>query len=396
MGTGINRRQFIQACGILTLGFTAPIALAGHSSDPRLVVLVLRGGMDGLAAVPPYADPAYQSARGKLALGSPGTTDGVIDLDGFFGLNPAFENLARMYRQGEALLLQAIAPPYAKRSHFYAQDVLETGLTDPSGHDSGWLYRALSGLSRGRAPEQYAYSLGAGMPRIVQGDSPVGAWAPDRLPDPDDATLQRLMALYEHDRYLGPKLQAGFNADEMISSMGGKLKGVNNLATVAKAAARFLSRTDGPRVAVMDSGGWDTHARQGTTKGPLANKFRELDNVLARFKEDMGPVWNQTAVLVVTEFGRTVAVNGTFGSDHGVGSAAFLLGGAVNGGRVHSDWPGLAKAKLYEGRDLKPTLDMRALFAGVLHQHMGLDRGFIEEQVFPGYRDQVSGLVRTG
>lgn len=396
MASAINRRQFIKACAVLTLGFTTPISFAQGHRDPRMVVLILRGGMDGLAAVPAYGDPAYRSGRGKLALGTPDTVDGVIDLDGFFGLNPVFENLAQMYAGREALLFQAIAPPYAKRSHFYAQDVLETGLTNPAGSASGWLYRALQGLSEGRDPEKYGYSLGAGIPRIVQGALPVGAWAPDRLPDPDEDTLQRLMALYEQDSYLGPKVQAGFNADEMINAMGGKLRGGNNLTTVAKAAARFLTRDDGPRVAVMDSGGWDTHAWQGTTKGRLANRFRELDTVLAGLKQDMGSVWDQTAVVIITEFGRTVAVNGTSGTDHGVGGAAFLLGGAVNGGRVHSDWPGLAKEKLYEGRDLKPTLDMRALFAGVLHQHMGLDRGFIEEQVFPGYRDQVSGLIRAG
>lgn len=396
MDSGISRRQLIQACSALTLGFTTPLSLANRIKDPRLVVLVLRGGMDGLAAVPAYGDLSYLSSRGKLALDAPGMPEGVIDLDGFFGLNPAFENLARMYRRREALVLQAIAPPYAKRSHFYAQDVLETGLVDPTGNASGWLYRALIGLSGGRNSEQYAYSLGAGIPRLVQGLLPVGAWAPDRLPDPDEGTLERLMALYEQDDYLGPKLQAGFNADQMINSMGGKLKGRNNLVTAAKAAARFLTRIDGPRIAVMDSGGWDTHAWQGTTKGRLVNKFRELDTVLENFRQGMGSAWQQTAVVIVTEFGRTVAVNGTSGSDHGVGSAAFLLGGAVQGGRVHSDWPGLGKEQLYEGRDLKPTLDMRALFAGVLHQHMGLDRHFIEEKVFPGYRDQVIGLMQNG
>lgn len=396
MGSGISRRQFIQASGALSLSLISPMILATGSNDPRLVVLILRGGMDGLAAVPAYGDPFYQRTRGKLALNAPGNADGAIDLDGFFGLNPAFKNLARMYSKREALVLQAIAPPYAKRSHFYAQDVLETGLVDPAGNASGWLYRALIGLSGGRDPEQYAYSLGAGIPRIVQGQLPVGAWAPDRLPDPDEGTLERLMALYEQDGYLGPKLQAGFNADQMINSMGAKLKGRNNLATAAKAAARFLTRVDGPRIAVMDSGGWDTHVWQGTTKGRLASKFRQLDTILENFRQDMGPAWQQTAVVVVTEFGRTVAVNGTSGSDHGVGSTAFLLGGGVQGGRVHSDWPGLGKEQLYEGRDLKPTLDMRALFAGVLHQHMGLDRHFIEEEVFPGYREQVSGLMRNG
>ncbi|WP_019621261.1 DUF1501 domain-containing protein [Amphritea japonica] len=396
MLSGIGRRQFIQACSLLTLGFTTPISFANSIKDPRLVVIILRGGMDGLAAVPAYGDPFYRSSRGKLALNTPRMAEGAIDLDGFFGLNPNFKSLAKLYRRQEALVFQAIAPPYAQRSHFYAQDVLETGLTAPLGHSSGWLYRALTGLTAGRSPEQYAYSLGAGIPRIVQGQVPVGAWAPDRLPDPDEDTLERLMALYEQDSYLGPKLQAGFNADQMINSMGGKLKGRNNLSTVAKAAARFITRIDGPRIAVMDSSGWDTHAWQGTTKGRLANRFRELDTVLENLMHDMGSVWQQTAVLVVTEFGRTVAVNGTSGTDHGVGSAAFLLGGAVRGGRVESDWPGLAKNQLFEGRDIQPTLDMRALFAGVLHQHMGLDRNFVEDVVFPGFRDQVRGLFRTG
>lgn len=394
----MNRRQFIQLSSALALGFSAPSLLAKQQGrDPRLVLLILRGGMDGLAAVPPWGDAHYASARGDLALAKPGAQSGVIDLDGFFGLHPAFENLAQLYRQQELAVVQAVAPPYAGRSHFDAQDVLETGLLNPSGSSEGWLYRALDGLKATVPEDRYAYALGNTVPRVLRGDKTVGAWSPDRLPEPDEDTLSRVMALYDQDSLLGPRLKTALQTDALVSgmdSMQGKKGGRNQLPEIASAAATFLRMEDGPRVAVMEAGGWDTHARQGTDKGLLANRFAELDRVTGRFREEMGGVWRQTAMLVVTEFGRTVAMNGTAGSDHGVGGAAFLLGGAVQGGRVHSQWPGLAPAQLNEGRDLKTTTDMRALFAGVLHEHMGLSRQVLANRVFPGFEGRLSGLIR--
>ncbi len=390
----MKRRDFIKASAALTLGFMSPLRLsAATQRDPRLVVLILRGGMDGLAAVPPIGDPTYKSARGTLALATPGDAGGAIDLNGFFGLHPAFEHVADMYGKGEALTIQAIAPPYMKRSHFDAQDVLETGLTSPTGTSSGWLYRALRGVDDARSFDQVAYAIGTSVPRMLRGDQPVGSWAPDKLPDPDADTFERLMALYDEDVVLGPKLQTAINTDAMMGNTTKHMR-TNNLATAAKAAARFLIKPEGPRVAVLESSGWDTHSSQGTASGKLARKFKALDNTLGDFKEQMGSAWKDTCIVVVTEFGRTVEVNGTGGSDHGVGGATMLLGGSIKGGRVIADWPGLSPDQLYKGRDLKPTLDMRSLFAGVLIDHMGVDRHFVDEVVFPNHREKLSGLIK--
>lgn len=391
----MNRRDFIKASAALTLGFMSPLTLsASRQRDPRLVVLVLRGGMDGLAAVPPMGDAAYRDVRGKLALASPGALNGAVDLNGFFGLHPAFKHVASMYSTGEALAVQAIAPPYMKRSHFDAQDILETGMPDPGGNVSGWLYRALRGVDHGTPPDQFAYALGSSVPRILRGGTPVGSWSPNKLPDPDEDTFERLMALYEEDAVLGPKLKVAIQADEMMGDNARKVRG-NTLSSAATAAAKFLTTPQGPRIAVLESGGWDTHANQGAASGNLARKFSALDAVLGRFKVQMGDDWKETCVVIVTEFGRTAAVNGTGGSDHGVGGAALLLGGAVKGGQVISDWPGLAQTQLHEGRDVKPTIDMRSLFTGVLVDHMGAERNFVDEIVFPGHRDQLSGLIRS-
>ena len=383
-----TRRSVLAGGATLTL--LAPFARRAWGAanpDSRFVLVILRGGLDGLAAVPPYAEPAYAQLRGALALSKPGTTDGVLDLDGTFGLHPALTNLHAMYRAREALVLHAAATPYRERSHFDAQNVLEAGSTAPSAGGSGWLNRALAALdSAGDA--RGAVALADSVPLVLRGELAVTSWAPSQLPETDEDTLARVRRLYEAaDPALAESLNGALEAraiagDAADERMGGG-RGGQAIAPLASAAARFLSSLGGPRIAVLDAGGWDTHANQGAAQGQLAQRLRALDAGLQMLKTELGSHWSETAVLVVTEFGRTVAINGTRGTDHGTAGCAFVAGGAVAGGRVVADWPGLAARDLHENRDLRATTDLRSLFKAVLHERFGVSESALARTVFP-------------
>jgi uncharacterized protein (DUF1501 family) len=386
-----------------TLTLLAPfarLAAAQSNADSRFVLIILRGGLDGLAAVPPYAEPAYRQSRGSLALSAPGTEDGALDLDGTFGLHPALANLHAMYRAREALVLHAAATPYRERSHFDAQNVLEAGGTAPSTSGGGWLNRALAALDTGRK-SRGAVALADSVPLVLRGELAVTSWAPSQLPETDEDTLARVRRLYEAaDPELAASLNGALAAREIAGDgagaearMGGGRAGIS-IAPLASAAAKFLASPDGPRIAVLDAGGWDTHANQGAAQGPLALRLRGLDAGLQMLKVELGAHWRETAVLVVTEFGRTVAVNGTRGTDHGTAGCAFMAGGAVAGGRVIADWPGVASRDLHEGRDLRATTDLRSLFKAVLHERFGVSEAALARSVFPG-SDRVEPLDRV-
>jgi uncharacterized protein (DUF1501 family) len=382
-----TRRSFLTHTATLTLlAPFARLAAANADTDARVVLVILRGGLDGLAAVPPYAEPQYSSLRGPLALAAPGAQGGALDLDGTFGLHPALANLHAMYRAREALILHAVATPYRERSHFDAQNVLEAGGLTPSASADGWLNRALGALdTAGDAPG--AVALADSVPLVLRGELAVTSWAPSRLPDADDDTLARVQRMYEAaDPELAASLSAALDARDLAGDsgdapMGGR--GGQALGPLASPAARFLASPTGPRVAVLDVGGWDTHANQGAADGPLAQRLRGLDSGLQLLKTELGEHWRSTSVLVVTEFGRTVAANGTRGTDHGTAGCAFLLGGAVAGGRVVADWPGLAARDLHENRDLRATTDLRALFKSVLHDRLGVTEAALARTVFP-------------
>jgi uncharacterized protein (DUF1501 family) len=396
-----TRRSLLATGATLTLlAPFARLAAAGARADARFVLVILRGGLDGLAAVPPYAEPRYAELRGALALGAPGTEGGVLDLDGTFGLHPALTNLHAWYRAGEALVLHAAATPYRERSHFDAQKVLEAGSAAPSASTGGWLNRALGELAAGGEPRD-AVALADAVPLVLRGEFAVTSWAPSRLPETDDDTLARVRRLYEAaDPELAARLSdalaarelAGDAADERMGGRAGQA-----VAPLASAAARFLASENGPRIAVLDVGGWDTHANQGGAQGPLALRLRALDAGLALLKTELGAHWRETSVLVVTEFGRTVAVNGTRGTDHGTAGVAFLAGGAVAGGRVVGAWPGLAARDLHEGRDLRATTDLRALFKAVLHDRFALPEAALARTVFPDSAsiEPLDGVSRT-
>ncbi len=384
-----HRRQLLAAA------LAAPVSLAllpalaqSQTDDARFVLIVLRGAMDGLGAVPAVGDPDFAAARGVLgdySAAAPRALPGTP-----FALHPALEGLHTMYGQGEALIVHAMGLAYRDRSHFDAQQVLESGGARPYELNTGWIGRGLAAQS---SHAQKALALMTAVPLVLRGSQDVDTWAPSVLPEPMPDLVARLERVYAADPALAQALQRAkeLRNDPNMATGGMAGPGRGNLVALAKKAGEMLNTAQGSRIAVLEVGGWDTHANQGASTGQLANHLRNLDAALVTLKESLGPAWQRTVVLVATEFGREVAVNGTQGSDHGTGGAAFLLGGAVRGGRVIADWPGLAKAQRYEGRDLKITTDLRAVMKGVLGDHLRWSSASIEKAAFPNSGD-VRGL----
>jgi uncharacterized protein (DUF1501 family) len=374
------------AAGLAGVAGFPGLAIAEASTDKRLLFIILRGGLDGLTAFPPYGDPQFQALRGALAIPAPGQEDGAIDLDGHFGLHPAMHPLEPLYRQGEMLVLQAIAIPERTRSHFVAQDVLESGAAKAHANDDGWLNRALGLLPQ--ESTRLGLAVGYDMPPVLRGSVPVSSWAPARLAASAPDLLDKLGALYESDPVFARALAEGRRAQAMTGSVLGRdggmkrgnLRNQNQFGVLVQAAARLLAAPEGARIAVAEMGGWDTHTNQNNR---LRRNLGILAKALAELPELLGPAWQNTVVMVATEFGRTVRINGTNGSDHGTATAAFLLGGAIAGGRVAALWPGLGRDQLHENRDLKPTSDIRGLFKTVMRDHFSLPSARLETVVFP-------------
>ena len=381
----------------LTTSFSvgrASLALAAAPTDRRFVVVILRGALDGMSAVQPYGDPALAGLRGALLLGQPGTEGGLLDLGGFYGLHPALAGMHAMYRDGALLPVHAVAGPYRVRSHFEAQDYLEYG----SDHSltSGWLNRVAGLMPAARGGSDTALAVGSTVPLLLRGAAPVGSWLPKSFAEPQPDLYARLLALHHGDPVTGPAMAEGLKERGFTEVAMQGAAPVDNkfaFASLCGAAGRLLAAPDGPRLAALEIGGWDTHAGQ---KNRLTGPLRQLDEGMVALKQSLGEAWGKTAVLVMTEFGRTARVNGNNGTDHGTGTVAFVLGGAVAGGRVQANWPGLAAGNLFENRDLQPTVDLRAVTKGVLRQHFGLD-GRALAVVFPESERAVavSGLLRA-
>jgi uncharacterized protein (DUF1501 family) len=448
MGT-LKRREFLHT-GALALGgafLTSRLAFARTgASKSRFVFIVMRGALDGLAAAPPCGDPDYAGLRRELALKAPGSPGGALPLNGFFGLHPSLAFLRDSYTARELVVFHAVASPYRERSHFDGQDVLESGSLRPHAVQTGWLNRALASLQTGQGKE-LGVALGQNFPLVMRGPASVTSWSPSKLAALDEDTLERITDLYAGDPLLAARLADALAADAIAGAapelamqaavapgaaapapgeMAGSTATASNArldvaaatndvraasanqpllqrgkpiryTEVVRAAAGFLGRDDGPQVAVFDTTGWDTHANEGNAEGQLAGRLAALDAGLRTLKDELGPAWANTAVLLATEFGRTAATNGTRGTDHGTATAAFLLGGAVQGGRVMADWPGLSSRSLYQGRDLKPTTDLRSVLKGVLSEHLLVSSGALENTVFPSSADArpIKGLFRT-
>ncbi|PVA06725.1 DUF1501 domain-containing protein [Thalassorhabdomicrobium marinisediminis] len=398
MPAQLDRRRFLiggaaLGCSAAASPFVTPVALAAAPWDTRLVVVILRGAMDGIDVIQPYGDPALAALRPTLLTGEAG---GAHDLDGFFALHRHFAPLLPLWQAGEFGAAHAVSTPYRdKRSHFDGQDILEAGLPDLTGGGlrDGWLNRMLQ-VVPGLEPE-VAFAIGREQMLVLTGEASAARWSPDaelRL----SANARALLNVVHHDDPLFrdasddavaiaeqlsmETAMAAEAADRMADDpmMQAVQRSGEHVEIAQFAADRLRGDT---RIASFSINGWDTHARQQNT---LQRGARALTDTILTLKAALGPVWGKTAVLCLTEFGRTARENGSAGTDHGTGGAMLFAGGALRGGQVLGQWPGLGEGDLYAGRDLMPTRDVRAYPAWVMHDLLGIAPDVLEQAIFPG------------
>ena len=387
-----NRRHLLLGIAGLGLAFAGRVHAQTNGPRPKLVFLIARGAMDGLSVTVPHADPNYVPLRGALAIGAPGTAGGSLALSDGFGLHPALSGLHGLYDRGQMRFAPAVAIPARIRSHFDAQDVLESGGEAVRGQTDGWLNRALA-VSGGQAGLK-GLSIGAQTPLILRGAAETSSWAPGGEVEREDRLVTQLMDLYADDPLLGPSLARGIQTEAMATaSSDGTVLRRNDVSGLGQAIARLMTGPEAADVVAVSVEGWDTHARQSAQ---MQTRLNGLDALIMGLKTGLGEDWSRTVLVLATEFGRTARVNGTGGTDHGTGSSLVLAGGALKPGGPIGDWPTLADNRLFESRDLMPTLDVRSVFKGVLRDHLGIDRRALDTQVFPGSTTEappVDGLV---
>ncbi|HEY2052047.1 MAG TPA: DUF1501 domain-containing protein [Caulobacteraceae bacterium] len=410
MSTSFTRRALVGgALGVgVTLEFAGSRAFAAVDRElarKKLVVIVCRGGLDGLSLSPPVGDGAYAVLRGPIAIPGFGQSGGALKLDETFGLHPAMVQTYALAQKGQARIVPAVATPDRERSHFEAQDVLESGVNKVYGSASGWLNRALQAM--GPAGKGAGISVGPTAPLILRGLVETASWSPGGGSEPDRRLPGVLQDLYAHDPQLSAALATGLSTEAMARTAqaqvasasaptmdGQAMAGGAALAPVLRQGlpqahklgatlAAFMTEENGKQVAAVSIDNFDTHANQGASRGQLATRLAYLDAFIGGLADGLGPAWNDTVVVSVTEFGRTARVNGTNGTDHGTASTALLMGGAIRRGGIVGDWPTLQQAKLFENRDTTPTVDMRGLLKGVLAEHLGLSRAALDGSVFP-------------
>lgn len=369
----LSRRSIIlSGLTVAAAGALPSFAYAAAGTQKRLVFIIQRGAADGLATVAPTGDPAFAAARRAMA----DETAGGAKLDGMFTLHPALATTAGLYTGKQAHFAHAVATAYRDRSHFDGQNMLEGGGARPYGRDTGWVGRLLTLLP---AAERDAIAIAPAVPLALRGTVQVGTYAPSRLPEADADLIARLTALYADDPLLHPLWDSAVKTQELAGDIGGN--NGRNGAELGKLAASLMLPADGARVMMVETGGWDTHSAQ---RGRLAVQLRGLDQLVGALRTGLGPVWADTLVIVATEFGRTIEVNGTGGTDHGTASTAMFFGGGLaEGGRVSADWPGLAVPARYEGRDLKPTRSLERVVAGAIAHHYDLDPARVARTLYP-------------
>lgn len=406
-----SRRGFLLGGVAFTAWASIPrLAVAAAPRDPRFIAVILRGGLDGLAAVAPVGDPAYEEVRERFPVPTSGENAG-FRLNDYFVLNSRLPTLADLYNKGEALFVHAVHTPYRQRSHFAAQDVLENGTPTDVHHRDGWLGRAIETMPvDSLIARQGGFAAASSTPLVMRGKANVVTYLPAGLPAASQDTRMRLLDLYEHT---DPVLAEAFAEGLRLDGITGGEKGMKNAlredlagmqmerragpaVNSAYAAGRAMAQDDGPRIGFLDMSGFDTHRAQKVINGRLGRTLAILDNTIETLRRSLGDeAWKDTVVAVITEFGRTVRMNGSYGTDHGSATVAMLLGGAVKGGRVVADWPGLEKSNLWDGRDLMPTMDLRGVLKGVMRDHLGLDQAALATHIFPetqGVRP-VDGLI---
>jgi uncharacterized protein (DUF1501 family) len=415
-----SRRQAL--VGAAGLGLTIELMARGAWAQERgggrkLVVIICRGGLDGLSLSPPVGDPDYAALRGPIAIAPFGAPNGALQLDSTFGLHPALANVHALARQGQARIAPAVATPDRERSHFEAQDVLESGASRVYSLSSGWLNRAVGAMG----PGVKAISVGPTGPLILRGKIEAASWSPGGMAERDHRLPMILQDLYAHDPLLGPALAQGMATqgmaktamadaaqveqqfaaqDAMAASSApdgqvmaagqppatpaqGARQGLDQSRKIGATLAGFMVQPGGSQVAAVQIDNFDTHANQGAGQGQLANRLAYVDAFVDGLHAGLGDDWRRTVVVMATEFGRTARVNGTGGTDHGTASTALVMGGALRPGGIIGDWPTLQQARLFENRDTAPTLDMRSLFKGVLRDHLGIEPAALDRAVFP-------------
>lgn len=390
----LSRRSMLGlTAGLFSSAFLPDFAAAAVNGEARFLIVMLRGGMDGLNMMVPKLDPRYESKRRHLAIPFAST----LSLGADFGLHPGLPGLHALYQAGDVALIPAAGIPLKNRSHFDCQDNLENGLPRNVTNATGWLNRLLGALPAGD-PIKTRRGIEIGdKPFILSGPEPVLGWSPTWFDKASPSYRDAVVTLYKQTPgLLYSTLLRGLQADAMALASGA---GNGQLSTFRQGfvgAGRLMRQAGGPRVAVLSIDGWDTHSDQGALTGEFNDRLRELDQALLDLKQELGTIWANTVCAVVTEFGRTVDVNGDDGTDHGIATVATLVGGAVKGG-IKGDWPGLATNQLYEGRDLKPTVDLRSVFKGVLRDHLGVSPSILEATVFPSSlaTPPLSGLVKS-
>jgi uncharacterized protein (DUF1501 family) len=383
-----RRTTLLGLTAVFTLGGMS-LAVASAPTDRRFVVVIQRGAMDGLSAVVPYGDPGLAALRPELIPPAPGQENGLLDLGGMYGLHPALSRSHALYTANELLIVHAVAGNYRARSHFEAQDYLESGADHRM--TSGWLNRTVAAMpaaaKQGTDASSCAIAIGGSVPLLLRGNQPVANWAPHGFAEAQGSLYQQILSLNQGDPIIGPAIEAGlrdrgFGDQVMGNNDTDAPKGGGRFAfpALATAAGTMLRAADGPRIAALEIGGWDTHTAQNNR---LVQPLTQLDTGLDALKNALGEAWRQTVVMVMTEFGRTARMNGTNGTDHGTATVSFVAGGAVAGGKVVANWPGLGRGQLFEDRDLAPTADIRSVATGILTTHLGLSQAAMAT-VFPG------------
>jgi len=360
-GMTLSRRSFLKASAILSFAALPSLSWGKTTTDVRLLTILLRGGMDGMHALPPVGDPGFAALRRNV------NPDDALKLDSFFAMHPSFKTVQNMYAKGEALLVGASSIPYTGRSHFEGQNVMESGVMTPYASETGWMGRALDLLG------YHSIAMSLPLPLILRGKADPDNFYPSWMePVPPDIYKQLLplwdddLSLAPYGQQVGSELMAG-DQPQPMGLPGGK----NSLESLARAAARRFNEPDGPRMAVLDHVGFDTHSRENSQN---SDRFREVDDAIAGFRSVIhDDVWKNTLVVTVTEFGRTAAENGSQGTDHGYGTAIFVLGGRLKKAGIVADWPGLKTKNLFEGRDLLATIDARSLYGAIMSNVLNID-----------------------
>jgi uncharacterized protein (DUF1501 family) len=380
---------------LLPLGRRGWALAAPQAVQRHLIVIFMRGAVDGLSIVAPYGEPNYYHLRPTIAIPAPGQNEGLVNLDGFFGLHPSLAGLMPLWQNRNLAFIQASGSPSETRSHFEAQDIMETAMLNSALAKEGWMNSLAQILPDNHDPAR-ALSFGNTLPKIFQGKYDVTTVPAELRPLGNMGENPQVEAAFGQLYGTHPELgglykqavdaRAGMMQDlqkEMQASAQGA-PAVDGFTKQTTQAAEIIRGNPNIQLMFMDVGGWDTHVNQGNAKGQLANKLQKFGEGLAALAANLGPSWNDTTVLIVSEFGRTVAENGNAGTDHGHGNVAWIMGGRVNGGKVWSRWPGLDESRLHEGRDLAVTTDFRSIIGAVVAEQFDLDDQRIAG-IIPGY-----------